>query len=96
MRFWKMLDIVLSNQFKKDLRTAAKRGYDMSLLERVVETLASEKELDQKYHDHKLTGEYSQFRECHLKPDWLLIYSKNEKELLLLLARTGSHSDLFS
>lgn len=91
-----MLDIVLSTQFKKDLKTAAKRGYDLSLLNQVVEALASEKELDQKYHDHKLSGEYSKFRECHLKPDWLLIYSKNDKELLLLLARTGSLADLFS
>ncbi|MBO4716439.1 MAG: type II toxin-antitoxin system YafQ family toxin [Spirochaetales bacterium] len=91
-----MLDIVLSTQFRKDLKTAAKRGYDLSILNQVVDALASEKELDQKYHDHKLSGEYSKFRECHLKPDWLLIYSKNEKELLLLLARTGSHSDLFS
>lgn len=91
-----MLDIVLSTQFRKDLKTAAKRGYDLSVLNQVVDALASEKELDQKYHDHKLSGEYSKFRECHLKPDWLLIYSKNEKELLLLLARTGSHSDLFS
>lgn len=91
-----MLDIVLSTQFKKDLKTAAKRGYDLSILNQVVDALASEKELDQKYHDHSLSGEYSKFRECHLKPDWLLIYKKNEKELLLLLARTGSHSDLFS
>lgn len=91
-----MLDIVLSTQFRKDLKTAAKRGYDLSILNQVVDALASEKELDQKYHDHKLSGEYTKFRECHLKPDWLLIYSKNEKELLLLLARTGSHSDLFS
>ncbi|MBQ3318126.1 MAG: type II toxin-antitoxin system YafQ family toxin [Spirochaetales bacterium] len=91
-----MLDIVLSTQFKKDLKTAAKRGYDLSLLNQVVEALANGKELDQKYHDHKLSGEYSKFRECHLKPDWLLIYSKNDKELLLLLARTGSHADLFS
>ena len=90
-----MLDIVLSNQFKKDIKLAAKRGYDINLLDEIVTKLANREALAEKYRDHSLTGKYSGFRECHLQPDWLLIYRIEENELLLFLSRTGSHSDLF-
>ena len=89
------LNIVLSNQFKKDLKTAAKRGYDIGLLETVVNTLAAQKPLSEKHRDHALTGDYIGFRECHILPDWLLIYRIDGDELILFLSRTGTHSDLF-
>ena len=90
-----MLEIVLSNQFKKDLKLISKRGYDIKLLSEVVNKLASCIPLEEKYCDHALAGEYAGFRECHIKPDWLLVYRTNEKELILFLSRTGTHSDLF-
>ena len=90
-----MLDIILSNQFKKDLKLAQKRGYDLKLLNSVVETLANCEPLDEKYRDHNLTGKYTGFRECHIQPDWLLVYRAEETELILFLSRTGTHSDLF-
>lgn len=85
----------MSNRFKKDIKLAQKRGYDQSLIFAVIETLANGKKLDEKYRDHLLTGDYGGFRECHITPDWLLVYQVRENELLLLLARTGTHSDLF-
>ncbi len=90
-----MLEIVLSNQFKKDYKLAKKRGYNMALLETVVTKLAAGEALAPKYRDHALIGDYSGCRECHIAPDWLLIYEIMEKELVLYLTRTGSHSDLF-
>ena len=90
-----MLSIVLSNQFKRDLKQIAKRGYDLTLLDDVVNKLATFKTLDERFQDHSLTGKYIGYRECHIKPDWLLIYRINEKELYLFLSRTGTHSDLF-
>lgn len=90
-----MLDIVPSNQFKKDLKLAKKRGLKIDKLREVVNTLAEQKKLEDKYRDHSLTGEYREFRECHIEPDWLLIYRINDNELELFLFRTGTHSDLF-
>ena len=90
-----MLDIVVSNRFKKDLKLAIKRGYNMALLETVVECLASGQLLEKRYQDHLLTGEYGGFRECHITPDWLLVYQVRDTELVLFLSRTGTHSDLF-
>lgn len=90
-----MLAIVLSNQFKRDLKLAAKRGYDLSLLDSVVTKLANGETLAEKYRDHSLSGNYAGFRECHILPDWLLVYRVEEEELILFLSRTGSHSDLF-
>ena len=69
-----MLKIVASNKFKKDLIVASKRGFDLQLLNTVVQTLANGETLDPKYKDHSLTGNFRDFRECHIKPDWLLIY----------------------
>ena len=90
-----MLKIVLSNRFKKDLRLAEKRKLDLSELEKVIILLAKRIELPAKYHDHPLSGNYIDFRECHIKADWLLIYSVDDEELELFLFRTGTHSDLF-
>lgn len=90
-----MLNVVLSNRFKKDLRVAAKRGYDLNLLDAVVNTLASQQPLPEKNRDHALTGDYIGFRECHISADWLLIYRVDGDDLILFLSRTGTHSDLF-
>ncbi|MBD5458008.1 MAG: type II toxin-antitoxin system YafQ family toxin [Lachnospiraceae bacterium] len=90
-----MLEIVPSNQFKKDLKLAKKRGCKLEHLREVVNLLAQEQKLDAKYHDHGLTGNYRGFRECHIEPDWLLIYRIGQEALELFLFRTGTHSDLF-
>ena len=90
-----MLRIVTSNKFLKDLKVAKSRGFDLSLLEEVVNKLANREKLEPKYHDRALSGKYSDFRECHVKPDWLLIYSIDDEELELFLFRNGTHSDLF-
>lgn len=90
-----MLDIVPSNQFKKDLKLAMKRGLKLDNLQTVINILASQQQLDEKYRDHNLIGEYRDFRECHIEPDWPLVYRINEDELELFLFRTGTHSDLF-
>jgi mRNA interferase YafQ len=90
-----MLDIVPSNQFRKDLKLAKKRGLEIDLLQTVVDTLANEQPLDAKYRDHSLVGDYRGFRECHIEPDWLLIYRIDQGELELFLFRTGTHADLF-
>jgi mRNA interferase YafQ len=90
-----MLNIVPSNQFKKDLKLAKRRGLQLELLQTVVNTLASGQSLEAKYHDHSLTGNYRSFRECHIEPDWLLVYRIEDDELELFLFRTGTHTDLF-
>ncbi|SCJ71791.1 mRNA interferase YafQ [uncultured Eubacterium sp.] len=90
-----MLDIILSNRFKRDLKLAAKRGYRLELLDEVVERLARQEELAPKFRDHELSGSYAGFRECHIQPDWLLVYRVENSELILFLSRTGTHSDLF-
>ena len=80
---------------KKDFKRIKKRGYDISRLEKIVELLANEVPLPEQFKDHNLSGNYNGFRECHIAPDWLLIYQVNNNELVLVLSRTGSHSDLF-
>ena len=72
-----------------------KRGKDLAKLKYVVNELANQRPLDEKYRDHELTGNYRNFRECHIEPDWILIYRKEKGELTLALVRTGAHSDLF-
>ena len=94
--FCKMLKIILSNQFKKDLRLAAKRGYKLELLEKVVDKIANNIKLENKYKDHSLSGQYVGFKECHILPDWLLVYRIENDNLILFLSRTGSYSDLFN
>ena len=90
-----MLDLVMTTQFRKDLKRINKRGKDLSLLKDVLQTLREEQALEEKYRDHALTGNYIGFRECHIQPDWLLVYAINKEELILTASRTGSHSDLF-
>lgn len=89
------LKIDTTAKFRKDYKTVVKRGYDVSLLKQVVEMLADGIPLPEKYADHDLIGNYKGCRECHLKPDWLLVYQVLEDEVILLLTRTGTHSDLF-
>ncbi|MGN1381210.1 MAG: type II toxin-antitoxin system YafQ family toxin [Eubacterium sp.] len=89
------LDIIASNRFRKDIKAARKRGLDLKKLERVVELLARQIPLDLQYRDHALSGNYRNFRECHIEQDWLLIYRQDNDALELFLFRTGSHSDLF-
>ena len=90
-----MLTIKYHTMFKKDFKRIKKRGYDISRLEKIVELLANEVPLPEQFKDHNLSGNYNGFRECHIAPDWLLIYQGNNNELVLVLSRTGSHSDLF-
>lgn len=90
-----MLKIKYHSKFKKDVKTIKKRNYDLSKLQKVIEILAEEKTLPAKYKDHSLTGIYQDFRECHILPDWLLIYRIDKDILTLVLSRTGTHSDLF-
>jgi len=90
-----MLEIILSNRFKKDLKIIKKRGYDLDLLDVIVNQLAAEEPLADKHHDHSLVGDYAGFRECHILPDWLLVYRIDAEAIFLLLSRTGTHSDLF-
>ncbi|MBR5505619.1 MAG: type II toxin-antitoxin system YafQ family toxin [Clostridia bacterium] len=84
-----------SSKFKKDFKVIVKRGYDISLFEEVLNLLREEKPLPEKYSDHALKGDYIGHRECHITPDWLLIYKKENDMITLSLTRTGSHSDLF-
>ena len=88
-------ELVYTNSFKKDLKLAQKRNYDMNKMKDVLILLKSGKKLPTKYKDHELKGDWKGFRELHISPDWLLIYTKNKTELILTLTRTGSHSELF-
>ena len=88
-----MLDVRYSTKFKKDFKTCVKRGYKMPLLQQAIDILRIPDVLPAKNRDHSLSGNYSGYRECHIEPDWLLIYRQKEDELLLY--RTGTHSDLF-
>ena len=90
-----MLKVRFSAKFKKDFKVIVKRGYDTSLFEEVVMMLRKEEQLPEKYADHALKGEYMGHRECHITPDWLLIYKVEEDTITLSLTRTGTHSDLF-
>lgn len=84
-----------STRFQKDVKLANRRGYKMSLLTDTIKILAAGETLPPTYKDHPLTGDYNGCRECHITPDWLLIYEINGGELILYLTRTGTHSDLF-
>lgn len=90
-----MLKIKYEKSFKKDYKQIKKRGYNTKKFVEVLELLKNEIPLPIKYKDHKLNGDYKGFRECHIEPDWLLIYKVIEDELILILTRTGTHSDLF-
>jgi len=88
-----MLPARVVNQFRKDLKRAKKQGKDTGLLKQIITDLAGSRPLAEKHRDHPLRGDYADCRECHLTPDWLLIYRLSEDELQLI--RLGSHSELF-
>lgn len=89
-----MLEVSYTSQFKKDFKLCKKRNYDMSVLQDVINTLAVPAALPPKNRPHMLTGNYRNKMECHIQPDWLLIYTSTDTELMLY--RTGTHADLFS
>jgi mRNA interferase YafQ len=87
--------IRFTNRFKKDVKRCKKRGYNLSNLEYVIDLLQNNGKLPPKYKPHQLHGQYHGLWECHLNPDWLLVWEQNEKVLTLLFMATGTHSDLF-
>lgn len=89
------MKIKYHHSFKKDYKLMKKRGFNLDKLKYVINQLVNGNSLEDKYRDHALTGDYKGFRECHIEPDWLLIYQIKDEELVLVLSRTGSHSDLF-
>ena len=89
-------EIKNTTQFKKDYKLAKRRGLDISLLKSIVTKLANGESLDPKYKDHPLTGNWIGHRECHIQSDWHLVYRYEDDVLVLTLARTGTHSDLFN
>lgn len=90
-----MLKLVTTSKFRKDYKLVKKRGYPIKVLEEVLDKLLACEPLDEKYRDHALVGNYIGFRECHIQPDWLLIYSIENDKLILTASRTGTHADLF-
>lgn len=88
-------EIQRTSQFKKDFKLAVKRDCNVEKLQKVVTILASGETLPDEYRDHSLRGNYIGYRECHIEPDWLLVYKISENVLVLTLYRTGTHSDLF-
>ena len=86
--------IKYTSQFKKDYKLAKRRGLNLSLLKKIISQLANGVQLDEKYRDHDLSGDWKGHRECHIQPDWLLVYRIYDDKLLLVLTRTGTHSDL--
>lgn len=84
-----------TTKFQKDLKRVQRRGYDISLLTDIIKKLADGETLPEKNKDHSLIGNYVGCRECHITPDWLLIYEVMDNDLFLYLTRTGTHSDLF-
>lgn len=89
------LRLVPTSQFKRDYKRIRKRGYDLSLLEEVLDRLCMGQALEARNRDHALTGNYLGFRECHIQADWLLVYAVDGERLILTASRTGTHSDLF-
>lgn len=90
-----MYSLIATSKFKKDLKAIIKRGYDVSLLDNIIDQLLKGIELPEKNKDHTLAGNWNGYRECHITPDWLLIYKVDNDILVLTLTRTGTHSDLF-
>lgn len=90
-----MYEVEYTGLFKKKVKLMNKRGYDLSLLETTIDTLIETGTLPQKYHPHKLSGNYEGLWECHIQPDWLLIWAKEDYRLVLVMTDTGTHSDIF-
>ena len=89
-------ELILPGRSKKSLKLAKKRGLDLTLLDKVITMLQNDIPLEEKYRDHELKGKYQGFRECHIQPDWLLIYLKENDVLTLTLVDIGTHADLFN
>ena len=87
--------VIPSKRFKKDMKRCQKRGYDVQLIKDAIELLAKTGMLPAEYRPHKLSGQYVGCWECHIQPDWLMIWEQNDTELFLLLTNTGTHADLF-
>ena len=90
-----MYELHTSSKFNKDYERMRKRGYDLTKLRQVVNDLVEGRPLQEKHRDHALTGRYVGMRECHIEPDWLLVYEIDGEKITLVLIRTGTHSDLF-
>ena len=90
-----MYQIVYTNRMKHDVKLMKKRGKDLNKLIEVLDKLSKGELLETKNKDHQLTGNFKDFRECHIEPDWLLIYQIHEQQLILSATATGSHADLF-
>lgn len=88
-------EVKFTSQFKRDLKLAKKQGRDIDKLFDVINTIAEGGKLDDKYRDHNLNGDYAECRECHVEPDWLLVYEVMDKVLVLMLYRVATHSELF-
>lgn len=91
-----MLTVKFTSAYKKSYKLMKKRGKNLTLLEEVVDTLRQGKALEERFRDHELKGKFKGFRECHIQPDWLLIYLIENDVLTLTLVDTGSHSDLLN
>lgn len=90
-----MLTIRYETTFRRDYKRVIRRGYDPSRIAEVISMLAAQTPLPEQCHDHPLSGNWNGFRECHITPDWLLVYHISQTELTLCLTRTGTHSDIF-
>ena len=90
-----MLNLHTTKKYRKDRNICKKRGLKIELIDEVIQTLREQKPLEPKHRDHALSGDYAGFRECHIQPDWLLIYLIDGENLILTASRTGTHSDLF-
>jgi mRNA interferase YafQ len=90
-----MLALETTAKYRKDRKLMKKQGKDLSLLDSIIKKLQNRETLEAKHRDHPLMGNFSRLRECHIAPDWLLIYAIDNNRLVLTASRTGSHSDLF-
>lgn len=90
-----MLTLVSTNQFKKDLKRLKKQGKNLNKLKVILQKLINDENLEPSLRDHNLVGNYEGFRECHIAPDWLLIYKIDKNQIILIASRTASHSELF-
>lgn len=90
-----MYKVKYSNKFKKDVKRCIKRGFPLEALSKVVDLLMKDGQLPPQYRQHKLSGNYDNCWECHIKADWLLVWEEHEDELVLVMTDTGSHTDLF-
>lgn len=90
-----MLTLETTSNFRRDYKRIKKRGYNLRMLQNVIDELLNERVLAPKFRDHSLSGDYIGFRECHIEPNWLFVYKIDNKKLVLVASRTGTHSDLF-